>query len=47
MKMKITIDRNIDTIPTDYSWQFGLAMTMPFNCIVPMCANMSSLRMMS
>jgi len=24
MKMKITIDRNIDTIPTDYSWQFGL-----------------------
>ena len=22
--MKITIDRNIATIPTDYSWQLGL-----------------------
>ena len=22
--MKITIDRNIGTIPTDYSWQLGL-----------------------
>jgi len=24
MKKRIIIDRNIDTIPTDYSWQFGL-----------------------